>query len=108
MSASIHDLAPIAPRRLLDHVRRLHEKRGRHGEVECLSGFDIDDELETGRLLDRQVSRPLALEYLVDIAGGTTPCLDEAWRMRHSNATALEGCLNYLNSVSTPRLRRER
>jgi hypothetical protein len=35
----------------------------RHGEAERLRGFEINDQLDFGGLLDRQVTRLLALEY---------------------------------------------
>src|SRR5262249_7701936 len=57
------------------YVRRLNENRGWHTEIEQLSGLEINDELETGRLLYRQVSGALASQDLVDVGGGTPPCL---------------------------------
>src|SRR6266436_3248205 len=38
------------------------EDRWRHGEAEGLGGAEIDDQLECGRLLDRQIGRLGALE----------------------------------------------
>src|SRR6266446_9957590 len=43
------------------------EDRWRHGEAERLGGLEIDDQLESRRLLDRQISRLLALEDLSDV-----------------------------------------
>src|SRR6516165_1772945 len=40
--------------RLLDHLIGGRQQRFRDGEAEGLGGFEIDDELELGRLLDRQ------------------------------------------------------
>ena len=39
------------------------EDRRRHGETKRLSGLEIDDQLEFGRLLHRQIGGLLALEY---------------------------------------------
>ena len=41
----------------------------RHVEAERLGGLEVDDQLELGRLLHRQVGRLLALEDAIDIAG---------------------------------------
>jgi hypothetical protein len=53
--------------------RALHsiEQRGRHGKTEGFRSFEIDDEFELGRRLNRQVTGLLALEDAVDVAGGT-------------------------------------
>jgi hypothetical protein len=37
-----------------------------------LSGLEVDEQLETGRLLDRQVGRRDTLQDLVDINGGSS------------------------------------
>jgi hypothetical protein len=41
----------------LDHLVGEGEDRLRHGQVERLGGLEIDDQLESGRLLDRQIGR---------------------------------------------------
>jgi hypothetical protein len=41
--------------RLLDHRVSGGQQRFRDGEAERLGGFEVDDEIEFGRLLDRQV-----------------------------------------------------
>ena len=38
------------------------EDRGRHGQAERLRGLEIDDQLEPGRLLDRQIGGLCALQ----------------------------------------------
>jgi hypothetical protein len=43
---------------LLDHLVGACEQRWWDGKAECLCGFEIDNEVEFGRLLDRNVARP--------------------------------------------------
>src|SRR5260370_36276407 len=45
------------------------EQRLRHGETKRLGGLEIDDQLEFGRLLHRQVGRLGALQDMVEIGG---------------------------------------
>jgi hypothetical protein len=46
---------------LFDYLVGAHQERGWHRQPEYLRGFEIDDQLDFNRLLDRQVSRLLAL-----------------------------------------------
>jgi hypothetical protein len=48
--------------RLFDDLVGAGEDRGRHGQAERLGGLEIDDQLECGWLLDRQIRELLALE----------------------------------------------
>src|SRR5215469_6257753 len=52
---------------LLDHFVCAGEQRRRHGEAERLRGRQIDDEVELGRLLDRDVGWLRSAQNLVDI-----------------------------------------
>src|SRR5215831_454995 len=61
-TASKPDLRTAAKRPLFDHLVGAGEQRGRDFEAEGLGGRQIDDEIELGRLQDRQVSRFLAFE----------------------------------------------
>src|SRR6516225_5551343 len=50
----------------LDHLVGAGEQSGRDGEAERLSGEQIDDEIEFGRLLDWDVGRLGPTQNLVD------------------------------------------
>src|SRR5262249_11086689 len=43
-------------RNSLDHLVGATEQHGRNGETQCFGGGQIDDEIESGRLLDREIS----------------------------------------------------
>ena len=53
-----------------DHLVGAASSVERHVEAERLGGLEVDDELELGRLLDRQVGRFLALENAADVDAG--------------------------------------
>ena len=59
MVAPGFDLSGRSPS-LLDHLIGAGEQRLRYGEAEILCGLQIDDQLDCGGLLDRQVGRLLA------------------------------------------------
>jgi hypothetical protein len=46
------------------------EERQRDFEAECPRGNQVDDEIELGGLLDRQVARLRPAQNLVDVVGG--------------------------------------
>jgi hypothetical protein len=52
-----------------NHLVGAREQRGRHGEPEHPCGPKVDDELEFGRQLNRQVGGLLALEDAIHIRG---------------------------------------
>src|SRR5205823_11272200 len=56
----------------LDHLVGAGEHRGGEVQAERLGGFQIDDQLVLGGLLNRQVGGLGALKNLVDVGGGTT------------------------------------
>src|SRR6266567_5102758 len=56
---------------LLDHLVGGREQRRWDGEVEGLGGIDVDDEIELGRDLDRQVARFRSVQDAIDMAGGS-------------------------------------
>ena len=65
--------------RLLDHLVRSEQHRGRDRQPERLRGFQVDEELELGGLLDREVARLGALQDLV-LAGSSTAAFTSAAR----------------------------
>src|SRR5215471_3333643 len=54
----------MRPPASLDHLVGAGEDRWRHRQAERLCGFQVDDKLECGRLLDRQIGRLGSLEDL--------------------------------------------
>src|ERR687888_223333 len=57
-------------RRLLDDLGGLEQDRLGEGQPEGPGDPEVDDEVEGGGLLDREVGRAGALEDLVDVGGG--------------------------------------
>src|SRR5262245_1785623 len=55
---------------LIDHLVRPEQKRLRDRQAECLGGLHVDDQLESGWLLDRQVGWLGTLEDFVHIGRG--------------------------------------
>jgi hypothetical protein len=64
-------------RHSFNHVVGAREQHRRHGESECLSRFEIDDEFELSRPLNRQIGRlkPVTQKDLVRRYGYFLDCL---------------------------------
>src|ERR1700674_3678301 len=56
------------------------------GQAERLGGRQIDDEIEFGRLLDRDVGRLRPAQNLVDIVGGAPEQVREVWPIGHQTS----------------------
>src|SRR5258707_13454206 len=61
------------PQVLFDHLVGAPQKHGRHVEADRLGGLQVDDKLELGRKLNRQIVRLRAAQDAVDIVRGATP-----------------------------------
>src|SRR6516164_4404016 len=69
-----------------DHLVGEGEHFGRNFEAERLSGFEVDHQLELGRLLDWQLCWFCSLENPVHIESATPPQLGDAGAIRHESA----------------------
>src|SRR5262245_65501560 len=70
----------------LDHLVGAGEQCGRDGEAERLSGEQIADEIEFGRLLDWDVGRLGPTQNLVDITSRAPEQVREVWSVGHQTA----------------------
>ena len=87
-------LLPIAAapgiKRLLDHLVGAHQNGGWNLDAHRLGGFQVDDQFEMGRLLDRQIARLRALENLGNIDGQPAIHYREVWPVRQQATVASE------------------
>src|SRR5215510_7533833 len=58
----------------------------RDGQTKGLGGLEVDDQLERGRLLDRQFAGLGPLENLVDVSGGMPKAIGEVRTIGHEAA----------------------
>jgi hypothetical protein len=63
----------------LDHLVRSRQHVLRNRQTDLLRGFDVNDELELGRLLDREITRFCAFEDFIDVDGGAPLQVKKAW-----------------------------
>src|SRR5262245_54253121 len=68
---------------LLDHLIGSGEDRRRDGQPEGFGGLEVDDELELGRLLDRQIGGLGTLENLVHVNGSAPVEVKNVRAIRH-------------------------
>jgi len=56
-------------KKLLDHLAGAREQHWRHVEAERFGRLQVENELELGRLLDRQIGGLLAAQDAIDVRG---------------------------------------
>src|SRR6516162_6642336 len=71
-----------------DHLVGEREQRCWHFQAECLSGPEVDHEVELGRLLDRKVPWLLAFENAANIDAGLTEHVTRAGRVGNQSASS--------------------
>src|SRR5262252_1365416 len=62
----------ILPRQLFDYLVGAQHNRWRYRKAQRLGGLAVQDHLELGRKLHREITRLLAAQDAIDIGGGTT------------------------------------
>src|SRR6266851_2194209 len=78
----------VAP--LFDHLVGDGEQRLRYGEAERSGSFEVDDQLELGLLLNRQVGGLFALQDTADIDPDQTILICEAAAIAYKTASGGE------------------
>ena len=70
--ADISQVSPISRgAQLFDHLGGAQQNRWRYGKAKRLGGLAVQDHLELGRELHREIARLLAAQNAIDIGGGT-------------------------------------
>src|ERR671934_1855422 len=69
-----------------DHFIGAGKQHRRHVEAETLSGIEIDHELKSRGLLDRQGRGLSALQDLVDVSGRVPELIGKARRITHQTS----------------------
>src|SRR5665213_61035 len=77
--------------RLFDDLVGARRQQLRHGEAESVGGFLVDDQLELGRAVDRQIARLVAFQNPPDIGGVAAIGVGKIGSIAHQSA-ALGGC----------------
>jgi hypothetical protein len=78
--------ARIRPRGSADHLGGLEEQRRGNGEAQGLSRFEVDDQLEGGGLLDRQVGGLSPVQDAIHIGGREPVPVSRVRSMGHQPA----------------------
>src|SRR4051812_12070827 len=73
-------------RHSIDHLIGAREQARWHGETERLRGLEVDDELETRRLQDRELGRFYTTENLADVNSAMAVLLSNAGAVTHQAA----------------------
>src|SRR5262249_61288614 len=63
---------PPSPFTSFDHLVGAKQDRGRQLDADRLGGLGVDDELQFGRKLDREIGGGGALQYLVNVTRSAT------------------------------------
>src|SRR5215475_13165504 len=79
-------LGPKADRPSLDHSVRAYQEGLRDRKPERLSGRQVNNEIELGRLLNWKIGRLCATQYLVNIFRSATEQVRKVWSIRHQTA----------------------
>ena len=74
-----------------DHLIGASEESRRDLEAEGLRGLEVNDQVEPGRLLDRKISWPRALQDLVDVSCRAMAALERVRSIGHQAADLHEG-----------------
>src|SRR3974390_2239535 len=69
-------------RQLFNNLISARKERRRHSEAERLSGLEVDDQLEFGPALHRQVGWLLTLEDAIDVASSLSERIDRVCPVR--------------------------
>ena len=73
---------------IFDHLIGAGEQRGRHSQSEGLRRLEIDHQLESGRLDDRQVRGPCRLQDATDVDTRVVICPINGGSLAHQAARA--------------------